>query len=79
MADFNFFEPYLEPIDSPSSSKLVWYFLFFIVIVALIITQFVMLSEKNQVEDAIAAIDAEISSEAVTQALNRVIEKEQVV
>ncbi|MCK8058896.1 MULTISPECIES: PilN domain-containing protein [unclassified Fusibacter] len=78
MADFNFFEPYLETSDSPSGLRVVWFILFAILIAVLVTIQVVMNFEHNAVKSDIDSIKTELASDKINSPLNRVIEKEKV-
>lgn len=77
MADFNFFEPFLEPPVKQNYTRLLWLVLYGILLIAITYLQVDYMSEKAVLESDINAIRTFVTSEPVVTRMADIREKEQ--
>lgn len=76
MADFNFFEPYIEPPVQTNYVRLMWFVAYGALIIAITYTQIGFLTDKALVESDIQQELSFINSKNVTDRLTAIQEKE---
>jgi type IV pilus assembly protein PilN len=75
MADFNFFEPYIDKPSRGQSSNLVWLILFVVIFAVMGFLQFSYMTSKNALEDETATIREYTQSEMILNKVAVVNEK----
>ncbi len=77
MADFNFFEPYIEPPLKTNYSRLLWFSMYGIMIIGITYVQLGYMTDKALTTADIEAERAFITSEEVNKKMAAIREKEQ--